>query len=177
MAGEPLPYWKTRNRRADFPQLPHPDGYNEYVGRNPTGRISKMIGRRNIVGTLDQIDRAVEAFDLYREYLGRESVQPPPPPLRSGLRRTLKFDHRMREMIEKFDAGLTLTQIEYRFLLTFYGLFARLGEIVGQPYGLLNRDVNQRYAKLVAMGREQGFTQGLLDGYGMMVEELLGRFC
>lgn len=104
---------------------------------------------------------------------------PPAPPklLHSGLRRNLKFDSRMRDMLAKFENGAKLTQIEYRYLLLFYGIACRLGEIAGQPYALFNDHVKGQHAKLVRMADAQGFTQSLLNMYGVMVEDRFDRFC
>ena len=97
-------------------------------------------------------------------------------PLHSGLRRDLKFDDRMRTIIAKFETGGKLTQIEFRYLLLFYGMLVRMAEIVGQPYDLLARDVNDKHHRLIALAPDLGFNQGLLSMYGGIVEDLFGRF-
>jgi hypothetical protein len=96
----------------------------------------------------------------------------------SGLRRSLAFDREMRDIVQKFETGGNLTQIEYRKLLRLFGIAVRIGEILGQSYDLFNRRVTDEHRKLVEMaGLSQDFNQALLDMYGGIIEEVFQRFC
>lgn len=101
----------------------------------------------------------------------------PPHPLHSGLRRDRRFETRMRDILSKFDGGAPLTQVEYRYLLLFFGIACRIGEIAGQPYALFLEHVRSQHERLVQLAGEQKFNQGLLDMYGVMVEGSFDRFC
>lgn len=92
--------------------------------------------------------------------------------LNTGLRRHLETDIRFRDMIDKFDHGGELSDKELRCLLQFYGVMVRMSEIVGLPYYLVTANVDDRRRRLISLAEQRGWSQSLIDMYGLMVERV-----
>lgn len=157
--------WITRNRRVDA-QLPHPDGYDEWRDGHPTGRISKMIGGTNVIGTLAEIDAAQAAYDAS-----------PPPDLHFHLFRDLKQDQRFRDALSKFETGSHLNDIELRELFQIHGILFQMIEPLGPRYGFVHDEMRHRLDVLVEIARERGWTQSILNMLEVMIKEALARIC
>lgn len=61
------PFWVTRNRRADVPQLPYPDAMDEWIEGKPTGRvkIARVVGEGTVrfIGEVEQIEQWLCGLD------------------------------------------------------------------------------------------------------------------
>jgi|ERR1051326_3807065 hypothetical protein len=133
----------TRARRDWIPgERSHP-GYDEFEDGTPTGRV--VFAPVKVVG------------------IGVNE-------LRSGLCRDLETDRRFRDMIDKLNYGINLSDAELRALLQFYGTIVRFSEIIGDSYHLVTADATSRHRLLIEIAEQRGWTQSMIDMLGVMVE-------
>ncbi len=132
----------TRARRDWSPSERPHPGYDEFDDGIPTGRV---------------------VFASVR-------VAPAVSKLNTGLRRHLESDQRLRDMIAKFDYDGELSDKELRCLLQFYGVMVRGSEIA--CYDLIYVEAIGRYRKLIDLAEQRGWSQSLIDMYGLMVESV-----
>lgn len=106
-------------------------------------------------------------------------VSPPTPApvdfLYSGLKRNLARDIRLRDTLDKFEHDGTLSDAELRQLLLYYGMLVRLTELTGQRYYLAHIEAINQHRKLCALAAERGWTQSLVDMYGVVVEGVFDK--
>lgn len=103
--------------------------------------------------------------------------KPKPPRLRSGLRRDLKFDRQMQDMLLKFRQGGNLSDIELRKLLQFYGIVLTVADIFGQSHHLLRVDAEMQYARLIDLASDREWSQGLMSMVGVLVGGAFEKIC
>ncbi len=95
----------------------------------------------------------------------------------SGLRRNRERDTKFCDMIEKFQVGGSLNDVELRYLLQFYGSLFRMTEVLGQRYYLMNSDMEAQYARLLEMARDRNWTQSLINMFGSMADRPMEMIC
>lgn len=195
------PFWVTRKRHETRPQLPHPDGMDEWINGKPTGRfqIIRFVngGVLKFVGTVKQVDEwllgveiGAEMAQTYREEdeakkgrrkINKGEAHTPYKPAENqtirhtGFKRNLKNEQRLRDMIEKFEHGGTLTDKELRFLLQYYGIMVRMCEMSGMRYYVTRQDAMMNYSILLNMAKDRNWTQAIINMYGSMVESIFER--
>jgi hypothetical protein len=200
-----FPFWVTRMRHETRPQLPYPDAMDEWLDGEPTGRMQIIRGSGKFIGTLEQVDEWVRGFEMskamvqdkdgWRENfstggrsMSREArrkinngtahkphTSKEQEITHSGLTRNPNNEQTLRDMIEKFRVGGSLSDLELRFLIQYYGIMVRMCEISGDIFFLPRQNAMLNYNKLLGIAKERGWTQSLINMYGTIIESVFER--
>lgn len=175
------PFWVTRRRRSDLPQLPHEDAVDEWTDGQPTGRIKKTFPDGDtFIGTIEELDE-LEAppseamIKAAADYNARLQAQQANRIRHSGLKRNRREEDRLSRYLEKYESGGELTDVELRFLIQLFGIVIRVSEIFGQRYYLLHVNAQTQHRRLLEIADQRGWTQSIINMYGVKVEETFER--
>lgn len=71
MTNDPIRQLVIRRRREDLPQLEYPDCYDEYIGREPTGKIMKNFQEVVAIKTSDNkiIENKQDIIGIEKNYI------------------------------------------------------------------------------------------------------------